>query len=94
MLGAGIFYFPEVICMLLDKFAAAAFATAQMCATVAGAACAVLAFCLMCFAFALLACAAFDRLTAWVAARWRRKKRRPAGRIARIILAHGDDGGV
>lgn len=79
---------------MLDKFAAAAFAAAQMCATVAGAACALLAFCLVCFALGLLACAAFDRLTAWIAARWRRKKRRPAGRIARIILSHHGDGGV
>lgn len=80
--------------MLLDRFWGAALVTAQGCATVAGAACAVLVFFLLCFALILLACAAFDRLTAWIAARWRRKGRRPAGRIARIILAHGDDGGV
>lgn len=80
--------------MLLGRFLDAALATAQVCATVAGSVCAVLAFCLLCFALGLLACAVFDRLTAWIAARWRRKKRRPVGRIARIILAHGDDGGV
>ena len=80
--------------MLLDKFAAAAFATAQMCATVAGAAFALMVFFLLCFALTLLACAAFDRLTAWIAARWRRKGRRPAGRIAKIILAHHGDGGI
>lgn len=80
--------------MLLDKFVAAALATAQMCATVAGVACTVFAFCLACALAGLLACAVFDRATAWIAARWRRKKRRPTGRIARIILAHGDDGGI
>lgn len=80
--------------MLLDRFLDAAFVTAQMCATVAGAVCAVLLFCLLCFALGLLACAAFDRLTAWIADRWRRKGRRPSGRIARIILAHHGDGGV
>ena len=76
--------------MLLDKFIAAAFATAQMCATVAGVVSAILVFCLACFLLGLLACAAFDRVTAWLAARWRRKKRRPAGRIAQIILSHSD----
>lgn len=80
--------------MLLDRFLGAAFATAQMCATVAGSVCAVLAFCLLCLALGLLACAAFDRLTAWIAARWRRKGRKPSGRIARIILSHHGDGGV
>ena len=80
--------------MLLDRFFSAALATAQMCATVAGAVFAVLAFCLLCFALGLLACAAFDRLTAWIAARWRRKERTPSGRIARIILAHHGDGGI
>lgn len=80
--------------MLLDRFFGAALATAQVCATVAGAVCAVLVFCLLCFALGLLACAAFDRLTAWIAARWRRKGRQPSGRIARIILSHHGDGGV
>ena len=80
--------------MLLDKFAAAAFATAQMCATVAGVVFAILVFCLVCFLLGFLACAAFDRVTSWLAARWRRKKRRPAGRIARIILNHSADGAV
>lgn len=80
--------------MLLDKFFGAALATAQVCATVAGVACASLLFCLLCFALGLLACAVFDWLTAWIAARWRRKGRRPSGRIARIILAHHGDGGI
>lgn len=80
--------------MLLDRFLGSAFVTAQMCATVAGAVCAVLLFCLLCFALGLLACAVFDRLTAWIAARWRRKGRRPSGRIARIILANHGDGGI
>lgn len=80
--------------MLLDKFIAAAFSTAQVCATVAGAVFAILAFCLVFFLLGLLACAAFDRVTAWLAARWRRKKRRPAGRIAQIILSHSDGGTV
>lgn len=80
--------------MLLDKFIAAAFSTAQMCATVAGAAFSILAFSLVCFLLGLLACAAFDWLTTWLAARWRRKKRRPAGRIAQIILRHSDGGTV
>lgn len=80
--------------MLTDRFFDAALATAQMCATVAGAVFAALVFCLMCFALGLLACAAFDRLTAWIAARWRRKKRRPTGRIAQIILNHSDGGTV
>lgn len=79
--------------MLLDRFLNSAFVTAQMCATVAGAVCAVLVFCLVCFALGLLACAAFDRLTAWIAARWRRKGRKHSGRIARIILSHHGDGG-
>ena len=80
--------------MLLDKFIAAACSAAQMCTTVAGFVSAILAFCLVCFLLGLLACAAFDRVTAWLAARWRRKKRRPAGRIAQIILSHSDGGTV
>ena len=80
--------------MLLDKFIAAACSAAQMCATVAGFVSAILAFCLVCFLLGLLACAAFDRVTAWLAARWWRKKRRPAGRIAQIILRHSDGGTV
>lgn len=80
--------------MLLDRFLGSAFVAAQMCATVAGAVFAVLAFCLLCFALGLLACVAFDRLTAWIAARWRRKGRKPSGRIARIILSHHGGGGV
>ncbi len=80
--------------MLLDRFLGAALATAQGCATVTGAAFALLVFCLLWLALGLLACAAFDRLTAWTAARWRRKGRRPAGRIARIILSHHGDGGI
>lgn len=80
--------------MLLDKFFASAVATAQMCATVAGAVSSILAFCLVCFLLGLLACAAFDWVTAWLAARWRRRKRRPAGRIAQIILRHSDGGTV
>lgn len=80
--------------MLLDQFATAALATAQVCAVVSGVVCTLFVFCLVCFTLGLLVCAAFDRLTAWIAARWRRKNRRPSGRIAGIILAHGDDGGV
>ena len=80
--------------MLFDKFASAAFAAAQMCAAVAGVAFAILVFCLVCFLLGLLACATFDRVTAWLAARWRRKKRRPSGRIAQIILRHSSDGSV
>lgn len=80
--------------MLLDRFFGAALAAAQVCATAAGAVFVILLFCLLCFALGLLACAAFDRLTAWIAARWRRKGRKPSGRIARIILAHHGDGGV
>lgn len=78
--------------MLLDMFADAAFVTAQICSMVAGVVFAILVFCLVCFLLGLLACAAFDRVTAWLAARWRRKKRRPAGRIAQIILRHSDGG--
>lgn len=80
--------------MLLDSFIAAAFVTAQICSTVAGVVFAILVFSLVCFLLGLLACAAFDRVTAWLAARWRRKKRRPAGRIAQIILRHSDGGAV
>lgn len=84
--------------MLLDKFITAAFSTAQMCATAAGVVFAILVFCLVLFLvlflLGLLACAAFDRVTAWLAARWRRRKRWPAGRIAQIILSHSDGGAV
>lgn len=80
--------------MLLDMFADAAFVTSQFCAAVAGVVFAILVFCLVCFLLGLLACAAFDRVTAFLAARWRRKKRRPAGRIAQIILSHSDGGTV
>ena len=80
--------------MLLDKFAAAAFATAQMCATVAGVVFSILVFCLVFFLLGFLACTAFDWGTAWLAARWRRKKQRPVGRIAQIILDHSNDGTV
>lgn len=80
--------------MLLDRFLGAALVTAQMCATVTGAVLTVMAFCLLYFALGLLACVAFDRLTAWIAARWRRKGRRPSGRIAKIILSHHGDAGI
>ena len=80
--------------MLLNMFADAAFVTAQICALFAGVVSSLLVFCLVCFLLGLLACASFDRVTAWLAARWRRKKRRPAGRIAQIILNHSDGGTV
>ena len=80
--------------MLVNEFFAAFLATAQVCATVAGATLAVLVFCLLSFLFGLFACAVFDRATAWLAARWRRKKRRPTGRIAQIILNHSADSSV
>jgi hypothetical protein len=88
------FYFSGGDLMLLHMFADAAFATAQICAMVAGVVSTILVFCLVLFLLGLLACVAFDRLTAWMAARWRRKGRQPSGRIARVILAHGGDGGV
>ena len=80
--------------MLLHMFADAAFVTAQICAMVAGVVSAILVFCLVWFLLGLLACVTFDRLTAWIAARWRRKGRRPSGRVARIILTHHGDGGI
>ncbi len=76
---------------MFDAFLSAAHNTAQVCAGVAGCVSVLLAHCLVFSLVILLACAAFDRVTRWIASRWRRKGRKPGSRIARIILAHVDD---
>ena len=45
------------------------------------------AVCLIC---AMLAGGLFDLVTTWLGRRWKKRKRPPRGRIARIILEHSD----
>lgn len=75
----------------MEQFTTAFFATSDILAYIAGVAVAILIPVLaLLLCLSLLACG-FDRITAAMARRWRRKNKRPRSRIGQIIYDRAGD---